>query len=356
MAGDRKKPEATTLPLFGEADPGEPGSPAPASVPKKARASKGRPQRQDGAGWGVTLPPIASRIVDAAEAVSADPPDRIDYLHSVLCQVGLPRRKAEGDVFERSSGAVSMLVKAGELWDGKRWVPQPLPYGTRPRLALIHISSEAIRTKSRMIEVGSSVREFLLKLGADTGGHEYKRFQQQMKALAACEMKLGLGISTVRAQPIERFDAWLHATGRQATLWPGVLQLSDRFLETLLEFAVPMDPRALAALRHSALALDVYTWLTHRLHRVRQVQGVKLSWGNLREQFGQEYSDPKNFKREMKKALHQALAVYPEARIDETPGGIVLLPSPSPIAKPFHQVLLPATDKGEGIDGKSGGE
>jgi hypothetical protein len=287
---------------------------------------------------GVVLPPVASRIIDAAEAVAKDEPERVDYLHSVLCQVGLPRRRTEGDYFERTSGNASMLVKAGELWDGKRWVRQPLPYGTRPRLALIHISSEAIRTQSREIEVGSSVREFLLMLGADTGGHEYKRFQQQMKALAACEMKLGFEANTLDAKPIRRFDGWMHPTGKQATLWPGVLELTSDFFETLMAHSVPMDPRALAALRHSALALDTYTWLTHRLHRVGQKSGVKLSWANLREQFGQEYGVVKDFKREMKKALSQALAVYHGARIEEVPGGIVLLPSPPPIPKTAHVV------------------
>ncbi len=277
---------------------------------------------------------IMGRLLDTAETIaSGDPPDRVDYLHSVLCQVGLPRSRTDAETFERTSGAVSLLVKAGELWNGSEWVKQPLPYGTRPRLALVHVSSEAIRTKSRIIEIGHSVRDFLLKLGADTGGHEYERFQTQMKALAACEMRLGLGNNTVKAQPIERFDAWLHVTGEQSTFWPGSLELSQRFFDTLSELAVPMDPRALAALRHSALALDVYTWLAHRLHRVRQPNGTKLSWSNLREQFGQEYSNPKDFKREMIRVLRMVCAVYPDAQVENVVGGILLRSSPPPIPK-----------------------
>jgi len=101
----------------------------------------------------------------------------------------------------------------------------------------------------------------------------------------------------------------------------------------LREFAVPMDPRALAALRHSALALDVYTWLAHRLHRVNSISGNRLSWENLREQFGQEYNDPKNFKKEMTKALRTVLSVYPDARVEDVAGGLLLLPSPAPIRK-----------------------
>ena len=284
-------------------------------------------------GYNVAFTPLQARLIDAAEDIATEAPDRIDFMHSVLCQVGLPRKRTEGEVFERTSGSMSLQVRAGDLWNGTEWVRQQLPYGTRPRLALVHISSEAIRTKSKNVEIGSSVRGFLLKLGADPGGHEYGRFRTQMKALAACEMRLGIGATTIKAQPIEKFEAWLHATGNQATLWPGTLELSQRFYDTLQEFAVPMDPRALAALRHSALALDAYTWLAHRLHRVRKADGTKLSWANLREQFGQEYANPKDFKKEFCRALSSVCAVYPEARIQDAVGGIMLLPSKPPIPK-----------------------
>jgi hypothetical protein len=280
-----------------------------------------------------TLTTIQTRMIDASERIALDPPERVDYLHAVLCQVGLPRSKTTETSFERTSGNASLLVKAGELWNGKEWVQQPLPYGTRPRLALVHISSEAIRTKSRVIEIGHSVRDFLVKLGADTSGHEYARFKTQMKALAACEMRVGIGAATIKSQPIERFEAWLHSTGQQTTLWAGTLELSEKFFETLREYAVPMDARALCALKHSALALDVYTWLAHRLHRVNSISGVKVSWENLREQFGQEYSDPKNFKKEMVKAIRAVLSVYPTAHVEDVPGGLLLLPSPAPVRK-----------------------
>ena len=78
------------------------------------------------------------------------------------------------------------------------------------------------------------------------------------------------------------------AYGNQHTLWPGTIELSERFFNTLSEHAVPLDYRALAALRHSSLALDTYTWLAHCLWRVARPQGVKVSWRNLRDQFGLE--------------------------------------------------------------------
>lgn len=289
--------------------------------------------RLDRAGYGVTLPATTARAIEAAVAIQQDPATRPDYLHGILCQLGLPRSRVDGDTFERRSGNASLRLKAGELWDGQQWRSQPLPYGVKPRLALVHISSEAVRTGSPEIEVGRSVREFLVRLGLDTSGREYGVFKRQMTALAAVEMRLGFGTTTTRFQPVETFEAWLHPTGAQAVMWPGVLRLSDRFFESLTASAVPLDPRALGALSHSALALDTYAWLAQRLHRVERAGGVKLSWRNLAEQFGDEYGDRRNFKRKFRLALRLALAVYDGARVEAVPGGLVLLPSPPPIRK-----------------------
>lgn len=280
------------------------------------------------AGQGATIVRMSAKIMEG-------PPDKPEFLHAGLCQVGLPRSPTNATTFERKSGKASLLLEAGKLWDGNReeWVQQPLPWGTRPRLALVHVSSEAIRTRNPSVTVGASAREFLLKLGIDTGGKEYKTFSAQMSALAACHLSLGFGSETLNAKPIKRFSSWLNPLDRPAALNPGVIELSPEFFDSLLEKAVPLDPRALSALKQSALALDVYAWLAHRLHRVRPISGTFLSWDNLMEQFGQEYADPRSFRKEFANVLKRVMAVYPTGRINKSRGGIVLLPSPSPIPK-----------------------
>ena len=117
-----------------------------------------------------------------------------------------------------------------------------------------------------------------------------------------------------------------------------MIELTPKFFASLTEFAVPLDARALSALKHSALALDVYTWLAHRLLRVKGLTGERVTWKNLRDQFGQEYSDPKNFKRKMVSTLRSVLAVYPDARIEQVVGGLILLPSQPPVPKIVHPV------------------
>lgn len=278
---------------------------------------------------------------EADRAVAAGSPD---YLPSVLCQVGLPRSPVEGRTFERVSGGVSLQVEAGSVFDGRSFVPQPIPYGIRPRLALIHIATEAVRTNSRTVDVGGSVNAFLTDLGLDNGGKAYRQMRAQMTALAACTLRLGRVETrtiagrdrdvavTLEAKPFRQFEAWIDNSGDQPSLWPTAIELTDEFFAAIRETAVPLRPAALAQLSHSALALDLYTWLAHRLWRVRN-GGSRISWAALQAQFGQEYRDRKEFKRQFGKRLREALAAYPEAKVEAVDGGIMLRASPPPIPR-----------------------
>lgn len=294
------------------------------------------------------LTPRQRRLLEASARIASQAPERSDFLHTVMCQVGLPRSQTDSLKFERRNGHISILLEAGKLFNGRTWVQQPLPYGSTPRLVMVHVSSEAIRTRNRNIEIGDSMRGFLNTLGMTTSGGPrggYVTLKRQMEALAACRLSLGMFAEgqaiTVDAKPIKRFAAWLDQDGTQPTLWPGSLELTQDFYNTLLDHAVPLDYRALAALKHSALALDVYTWLAHRLCRVRDVHGTKLSWQNLLEQFGQEYADTRNFKHEFKNVLRQVLLVYPEAKVAEIDGGLRLYPSHPPLSRTQVSMSLP---------------
>lgn len=294
---------------------------------------------------------LERRVMDASVDIMTQPDEVIpEFLHAVLCQVSLPRKSIEARHFERNSGKVHIRIEAGSQFDGMKWVEQPMPYGARPRLVLVHLCTEAIRTGQAEIDVGSSVREFLHRLGGieSTGGTKgtYTMFRKQMQALAACTLRMsypvGDMIANLQAPPIEEFQAWIKTDNEgQTVLWPGVMKLSPRFFDSLREHAVPLDGRALAALKHSALALDLYSWLGHRLCRVRKTDGIRVSWASLKDQFGEEYRNPKDFKKEVRSTLRQVLAVYPSARLDEVPGGLALYPSPPPIPKTQVLVKLP---------------
>lgn len=280
----------------------------------------------------------ANKLIDAAVEIETNPPNgnAMAFNHAVLCQVGLPRSRVKGREFMRRSGAAWLNVQAGYLDEGKGPVLQPIPYGVMPRLALAWVSTLAVRGKEREINIGSSVAEFLRLMGMDDQGARYKTLRRQMHALAACRLQLGFKGRTYNGQPVEQFDAWLanhNHNHKQLTLWPGIMVLSESYYNSLIESAVPLDSRALHALKGSALALDVYAWLAQRLHRI-EGKRVTLHWKSLREQFGQEYKgkDPdKDFKKEFLPVLRKVQAVYPQAKVKQITGGVLLVGSPPPI-------------------------
>jgi hypothetical protein len=271
----------------------------------------------------------------AARIATASPEsDDIAYMHSVLCQIGLPRSRVDGRRFERASGHASVVITAGELWNGRRMVEQAVPYGPIPRLVLAYLTRYAVRHRTREIPFGDSVNDALRLFAITKGGRSYAMFRMQVTALAACSIALGFNAAgravTYDGKPVQRFEAWLSDSDGQRSFWPSCIALGHDFYETLLERPVPHDVRALWALRGSALAMDVYLWLASRLWRVRG-KGVLVHWHQLRGQFGQEYRDARNFKRKLAIAMREAQAVYPDAKVDAVAGGLLLRPSLPPI-------------------------
>ena len=303
-----------------------------------AKQNKGSATRNlaRGKGEGLILTARQGMLLDAAAEIATTPPSGEDmaFTHAVLCQVGLPRAKVDGERFLRQSGAAWLNVQAGYLDEGKGPVLQPIPYGVIPRLALAWVSTYAKRYSTREIPIGDSAADFLRLMGMDDQGARYATLRKQMHALAACRLQLGFKGRTFNGQPIEQFDAWVsNNSNGQRSLWPGVMTLSEHYFWSLMDSAVPLDNRALMALKGSALALDVYCWLAHRLYRI-EGRGVTLHWKSLREQFGQEYAgkDPdKDFKKKFLPALKKVLAVYPQAKVKPVTGGLLLLGSPPPI-------------------------
>ncbi len=105
------------------------------------------------------------------------------------------------------------------------------------------------------------------------------------------------------------------------------------YFDSLNRFAVPLDERAIAALAHSAVALDMYCWLAQRLHRIPAGASQFIPWTGLQEQFGQGYVRLRAFREFFNSLLRQVHAAYPEARVDVDSRGMRLWQSPPPVRK-----------------------
>lgn len=268
------------------------------------------------------------------------------FLHSILCSLHLPRSRTAERTFERRSGRASLLIEAGQLWNGQHWIAQPIPYGPTARLLLGYVFTEAVRTGKREIYVGASPADLIRKIGGSpTGGQidrgSYVALFTQGSALAACKLALGFDegrrVVTQARCPIEQFVISRDTQDRQLSLWSPTLILSRDFLADLVEHAVPLDMRALIALRQSAFAQDLYAWLAYRLCSL--ASPTYVPWMALYRQFGaNEYGCIKDFKKRIKRPLIQALCVYPDAKVEIVTGGLVLKPSRPPIA-PIRSII-----------------
>jgi hypothetical protein len=78
--------------------------------------------------------PLQRRIIDAAVEIGDCTPDSAEYLHSVLCQAGLPRSATKERVFERNSGRASIRVETGALYKGGNGSSNNCPMGQSPGL------------------------------------------------------------------------------------------------------------------------------------------------------------------------------------------------------------------------------
>jgi len=178
---------------------------------------------------------------------------------------------------------------------GCRLVPLGLPFGPKPRLILAHVNAEALRTSSPDIEVEDSLTAFVKRLKLDPGGRNMRTIKDQLARLSAASVRLGLlrdgRAITVNSQIVTAFDLWFpNKDARQRVLWPSTVRLSLDYFESLKAHAVPLDERALSALSHSAMALDLYAWLAQRLHRIPKPHRQFIPWPAIKEQFGADYS------------------------------------------------------------------
>jgi hypothetical protein len=282
---------------------------------------------------------IKQRLIESAVQIEAENPDSILYQHTVFCQTGLPYRDPGARVreWEREQGMASLLIEAGKAKDPEtgKWVELGLPFGPKPRLILCYLNAQALKTGSPMIEVEHSLTAFVKRLGLVSKGRNMHIIKTQLGCLSAATIRLAVTKGPrpfqIDTKVVGAFDLWFPKDDRQRVLWPSTVRLSLDYFESLQRHAVPLDERAVAALSHSAMGLDIYAWLAQRLHRVDPGRPAFIPWSALKEQFGHQYERMDNFKRVFRQTLDMVLTQYRAARIELNVRGMTARNSPPPI-------------------------
>lgn len=284
------------------------------------------------------MSPIHQRLI----APMADPEEvnEILYQHTVLCQTYMPYRDPGDErLCARRNGMIRMEIQAGRALDPTvgDFVDVGLPWGAKARLVLYHLNAEALRQERRMIEVEDSLTAFVRRtLELDPKGRNIRAVKDQLARLSAADFRLGASPEqgravTIKTTIIDGFELWAPRDPSQKTLWPTIIQFSQAYFDSLVQHAVPLNEEAIRRLSHNAMALDIYTWLAQRLHRIDPKRAAFVPWASLKEQFGHGYGAMNNFRRVFKTALRQVAAVYREARFTDDPKGMRLLNSRPPV-------------------------
>ena len=113
---------------------------------------------------------------------------------------------------------------------------------------------------------------------------------------------------------------WDPVSPEQPALWGSWIELGEAFHDAIVASPVPVDLRALRALKKSPLALDLYAWATYKTFAVNKSgkEGQPVPWRSLQKQLGCDYSNPRHFKAAAKIAIRKVQSVFPGSRSTST--------------------------------------
>lgn len=298
------------------------------------------------------LPTLPTRqqqhlIGASAEIRSLPESTEVAYLARHLVLATLPHSDP-GQVisWRRVSGNSTFLLQPGVDADTGESVG--IPYGTIPRLLLYWVVTEVVRTKSPVLHLGNNLAIFMRDLGLDPsrGGKrsDAYRLREQANRLFSASIhfhnKVHDGVLVKKEkgsmQVTRTSDLWWDPRDPNApTLFKSRVELGQDFYESIITAPIPLDVRALKALRKSPLALDVYALCCY-LAFVAGKRGEEqpITWVGLHTQLGADYADVKNFRKKCVASLRKIEAVMPSLKLRLQTGGFTVLPSSRPAINP----------------------
>ena len=270
------------------------------------------------------------QLVSASEA-DAD----LGFMGRTMALCSLPRTNPGNRLqYKRVNGPYTLIMTA--TGDHK------LPYGNLPRLLMAWLSTEAVRTQSRVLVLGDSLAEFMRTLGIySSSGGTQTRLRNQMDRLFNASVRLTYederGKQFVASHIADRGEFWWdERKPDEYSLWDSKIRLGEDLFNEIIQHPVPLDMNTLAALKRSPLGLDFYLWLNYRNFALRAP--LRLSWRALYRQFGADpakASDKRTvdaFRTDSLRELKKIKLAWPDLHYVTAKGVLILFPSKPAIA------------------------
>lgn len=275
-------------------------------------------------------------LVDIAAEVMADESQRIGISYTGFCLTSLPHKRLPDDqTWEKRGHRVTLWVEPGRMKTRGKVVTYGVPYGARARMILLYLQTQAVRTGSREVALGRSMRDWMERMGLSIGGETAHSLREQAARISACTLKFfweddereGWARGAIVTSGL-RFKV---PEDSQGSLWEDRVVLDEVFWKALRDHPVPLLEAAIRQLRDRSMSLDIYVWLAWRCHQLSKPTAI--SWPAVHAQFGAGFRAIKHFKPSFVEALAAATAAYPEARVEVGEGGITMHPSRPPVAR-----------------------
>ena len=216
--------------------------------------------------------PSQRRLVEIASEVLADEAQRMGITYSGFCLTGFPHKKLPDDAaWEKTGHNVTLLVEPGRLKTG----PGPaqlvgVPFGARARIIMIYLQTQSIRTGSREVQLGRSMRDWMGRMGLAVGGETARALRDQARRISACHIRFfwsaidgdgrrGDGFSNGSIVRDGLF--FREESDDQGALFEDTVTLDEAFFTVLRSHPVPLLESAIRQLKEKSLALDIYIWL-----------------------------------------------------------------------------------------------
>src|SRR4051812_47428518 len=235
-------------------------------------------------------------VIEAAYQMLSDDAEKIGFTYSGFALTSLPHKPQTELVWKRDGHNLTMLIESGRDRSGK---PLGLPYGSYARFILLFLQSEAIRTGSREVELGRSMRVWLGSMGLSIGGTTYKLVTAQARRISGCTLtffadRAGAQIKSKGGFVKTEITMSTTIGDNQPSLWQDRVLLDEDFYRALREHPVPISEEGLRAIGPRSMVIDIYIWLAYRLHAIKKE--VDVSWSALYAQFGAGFSRIRRFR------------------------------------------------------------
>jgi hypothetical protein len=278
---------------------------------------------------------VDRRVVEAAAGYLGSEESDVGFLYSGWAQSALPHKRLADDAnWQVHTDHVSLVVQPGvrPSLTGDA-IAIGVPYGSRARLIIIYLQSQALKTQSREIELGRTLHAWLRRLEIPIGGKNMAAVRDQAERISRCRMsfqiKQGNRTGLVN-QSILDTAMFVEDDSTQGSLFIERAKLSEMFFEQLKKHPVPIEDNAIAMIANNSMAIDVYCWLAYRLHSLYAPK--LITWKALHAQFGRGLTRPDHFRWYFTQNVHLAMAVYPDAKVEVDGPGLTLFPSRPPVA------------------------